>query len=497
MNQIAGPPEDDDQARGHDDSSLKKDEERDADDDAEISGYLDAVHEYETSLDRGTPLDPVEVIRRYSQYAQRLRDYFDHRRRAQEALDGPIKGQPEFVRIEDFDHYRVIDLVGWGGNAAIFQVEDERFGRPAAIKVPLKTLARTPSILRRMRREARLSGKLQHPNIVPVYDVGLVRTSEGELPYFAMRLIEGAALSRLLEARSSPLEDQFQYIQYFQQICQAIAYAHGVGIIHRDLKPGNVMIGRFRDAYVMDWGYAAELGEVQVRVTGGNRSPADLATYFSSTVSDAAKTVSMPSDHPERAGGTAEGEASAGRAQDEESRDDWECHLGTPQYLPPEIAVHRAGVADRRSDVFCLGGTLCSILTGTPPFDCPDAGTAFLMSYGGDLARARERLDACGAAPELVQLAKTCLSRDPADRPASAQEVADAVADYINRQELAKLEAERKSAMDATAKAEAETRLRINAERLTLAERRSKRLSIILLTCLLVMVAAAGAAGGR
>lgn len=432
--------------------------------------YYDAILEYEQRIDRGESIDLDDFLARYQPVANRLHAYLQQRRNAADWL-GPAGGrkQPEFIHLQSFGHYSVLELMDWGGNASIHKVEDTRFGRTAALKIPLKMWAADSQALQRLRREARLSGRLQHPHIVPIYDVGTTQTVEGELPYFTMRLVIGRPLSEVLKARRDPQDDQFRYILLFRQVCQAMAYAHQQQILHRDLKPGNVMVGDFDDAYVMDWGYAKDLRGGYSRDPVETRPLQELLKDLAGA-DDMARTIVLPT-----------AEASVGDDDDDRI-------LGTPCYLPPEIARQRAGAADRRSDVFCLGGILCAILTGEPTYRSADILEVSRLAYAGNLDETFARLRSCGANPALIELACACLAPDPGQRPADARVVADRVSEYIHGQEQAKLDAERNLRHEAQARAEAESQNRVTAEAKFVAERTSRRLTVLLATSLVAIV---------
>src|SRR5439155_16907748 len=113
--------------------------------------------------------------------------------------------------------------------------------------------------VRRFFEEARVTARLDHPGIVPVHEVG--RDPEGR-PYFAMRLVRGRELRRIIELAQANAEgwNQTRALSVIQKVCEAMAYAHDKGVIHRDLKPSNVMVGEFGEVYVMDWGLARIIG---------------------------------------------------------------------------------------------------------------------------------------------------------------------------------------------------------------------------------------------
>jgi tetratricopeptide (TPR) repeat protein len=206
-------------------------------------------------------------------------------------------------------------------------------------------------------------------------------------------------------------------VAVFEQVCQAVAYAHAHGVLHRDLKPANVMVGAFGEVQLMDWGLAKVLGPRP-------SDPADPQATRGGT-----QVVSLrDSDGSFTQAGSV---------------------LGTPAYMPPEQAVGAVGKVDQRSDVFGLGGILAVILTGRPPFTGASAETTRVKAAQGDVGECLARLNGCGAEQELVALCKHCLSPRPADRPADGNEVARAVAqlraaadERARRAELERVQAE-------------------------------------------------------
>ena len=131
-----------------------------------------------------------------------------------------------------------------------------------------------PDLVRRFVEEAQIGGQLQHPGIVPVYELG---TFADRRPYFTMKLVKGRTLAELLDGRQDPADDRPRFLAIFEQVCQTVAYAHARGVIHRDLKPANVMVGSFGEVQVMDWGLAKVLprGGVADDATAGRPSAGD------------------------------------------------------------------------------------------------------------------------------------------------------------------------------------------------------------------------------
>lgn len=187
-------------------------------------------------------------------------------------------------------------------------------------------------------------------------------------------------------------------------MCETIAYAHARGVIHRDLKPSNIMVGAFGEVQVMDWGLAKVLTE------GGVAD--DKKSMLEQSV---IRTIrSEGSDTPQQSGS----KTCAGSV------------MGTPAYMPPEQARGEVARLDERSNVFGLGAILCQILTGKPPYIAATTDEVQKKSLHADLGDCFVRLDSCGMAPEIVQLARRCLSPELSDRPHNAGELVAELARY-------------------------------------------------------------------
>ena len=157
----------------------------------------------------------------------------------------------------DLRTYELLDRVGRGGMGEVFRGTDPALGRDLAVKVLRPELRGLPGAEGRFAQEARLTGALQHPNIVPVHNLG--RLPDGRL-YFTMKLVRGRTLADLLTGENDAAL-RLELLDVFEKVCQAVAYAHSKGVIHRDLKPANVMVGSFGEVQVMDWGLAKVLAE--------------------------------------------------------------------------------------------------------------------------------------------------------------------------------------------------------------------------------------------
>ncbi len=325
--------------------------------------------------------------------------------------------------------YALIHEIGRGGMGAVYRADDAELGRDLAVKVLLAPLADRPEAALRFVAEARLTARLQHPGIPPVHEMGALPDGRH---FFAMKLVQGRTFADLLA--DSP--GQPRAVAVFAQVCHALAYAHSRGIVHRDLKPDNVMVGEFGEVQVMDWGLALDLA------SRGRQPPEEER--------EEAPGSPLDDDRLTRAGAI----------------------MGTPAYMAPEQA--RGDAVDARADVFGLGGLLCVILTGKPPFGGGSA-EAIRQAASGDTEEARSRLAACGADAELVGLARRCLAADPGERPADAGEVARAVDAYTA------------GVQDRLRRAEQD---RARAEVKAAEERKRRRLALLLAGAVLALVAA-------
>jgi eukaryotic-like serine/threonine-protein kinase len=143
-----------------------------------------------------------------------------------------------------------------GGMGAVLKGRDSDLGRDLAVKVLLDSHRGRPDMIRRFIEEAQIAGQLQHPGIVPIYELGAFGDRR---PYFAMKLVKGHTIAEILACRPTPSDGLPRFLSIFESICQTMAYAHARGVIHRDLKPSNVMVGSFGEVQVMDWGLAKVL----------------------------------------------------------------------------------------------------------------------------------------------------------------------------------------------------------------------------------------------
>ena len=229
--------------------------------------------------------------------------------------------------------YEILEEIGRGGMGVVYRALDGELEREVAIKVPHD--AHGPAFERRLRTEARVLARLEHPGIVPIHDVG--RLPDGRL-FYVMKRVRGRTLRDHLPELTSLTER----LRVFERICEPVAFAHAHGCIHRDLKPDNVMIGSFGEVMVMDWGVA--------RLSGAEP---DTGSADAAWINDGTQPGTI---------------------------------VGTVGFMPPEQARGASASIDERADVYSLGAILYLLLAGEVPARESDAAAA--IRHRGDVPRA-------------------------------------------------------------------------------------------------------------
>jgi eukaryotic-like serine/threonine-protein kinase len=282
-------------------------------------------------------------------------------------------------------HYEMLGEFARGGLGRILRARDRRSGRIVAIK---EMLGPSEDVALRFVREAKVTANLQHPAVVPVYELG--RWPSGE-PFYAMKLVAGRSLQDAIAA-APKLSSRLALLASIAAVADALAYAHGQGIVHRDLKPANILVGEFGETVVIDWGLAKHVRD---------------ASDPGASVDDSATL--------------AENRTVAGAV------------VGTPYYMPPERA--NGENVDERSDVYAIGAMLYQVLGGAPPFsDHKPRTVAELLTLVTDSTPTALATLVSDAPRELVTIANKAMAKLPADRYPSARELADELRRYMTGQ---------------------------------------------------------------
>ena len=300
------------------------------------------------------------------------------------------------------ERYQVRGELARGGMGAIEVVFDKDVRRELARKTILAERlelkgAHTGRALARFLEEAQVTGQLDHPGIVPVHEIGV---GEDGRPYFTMKLVEGQELSECFARHQAgdPEWTRERILGVLLRMCEAVAFAHSKGVIHRDLKPANVMVGRFGEVYVMDWGLSRVLGREEA-------APEARPGAVHSTARD----IDSASDSALL---TADGAV-----------------IGTPAYMPPEQASGSIGSLGPRSDVYAAGAILYRLLAGRAPYEAKSGSTVVQQVIQGPPAALQ--LVAPSAPAELIAICERAMERDPQRRYADMLELAEELRAFL------------------------------------------------------------------
>ena len=326
------------------------------------------------------------------------------------APTGPVAGS----------RFRILRPHAKGGLGEVFVANDEELNREVALKEIQVLHAFDPEHRSRFLLEAEITGGLEHPGIVPVY--GLGSYPDGR-PYYAMRFIKGDSLlesiRRFHEKNKSDRDPHLRSLALrkllgrFVDVCQAIAYAHSRGILHRDLKPGNVMLGKYGETLVVDWGLA-KAAKGASRLVSDDSSPAEETIAHVAKTAAFPKAASAPPNQEQmltpRSSTASQGVTQMGQA------------IGTPAYMSPEQAAGRLDQLGPASDVYSLGATLYHLLTGVPSIVGEDIGELLLRVQRGEIQP--PRVVAPSVPLALDSVCRKAMALNPADRYASAHQLA-------------------------------------------------------------------------
>jgi serine/threonine-protein kinase len=288
----------------------------------------------------------------------------------------PTWGSHSYAALPD-PGYQLGEVIGRGGMGEVVVAQDQRILREVAVK-RIRAKDPSPDAVTRFLREARIQARLDHPAIVPVYELGT--DAEGR-PYFTMKRLQGETLARKL-SRGGHTQPR---LRAFVDVCLAMQVAHNAGVVHRDLKPSNIMLGDYGEVYVIDWGVAR-------------------------VVTDTKRTTN-PSMSAQVDDGTTAGSI-----------------LGTPGYMSPEQV--RGWEADSAADIYALGAILFEILAGESLHPRGEAALSSTLTQPQE-APTRRAAERRSIPPELDGVCFDALAEEPKARP-TARELADRVQAYLD-----------------------------------------------------------------
>ena len=331
----------------------------------------------EDALQRGEPRELEELCQQHPEHAEELRLLLATARVAEMAGDqyrqesrGDAKGAThlELSLPLYLGDYELIEEIGRGGMGVVFRARQVSLDREVAVKMISRGPLASDQERARFQAEARAVAQLDHPGIVPVYDVGELDSR----PFFSMKLIEGETLSQRISRGPLAAEEA---VGLLVQVCRAVDYAHQNGLLHRDLKPSNILIDDSGQAHVMDFGLAKRIDDTGELTRSG-------------------------------------------------------AVLGTPAYMAPEQAAGHRGEVSAASDVYSLGSVLYSALTGRPPFQAATAVDTLLLLL--EQEPLPPRVLNPGIDRDLEMIVLRCLQKPVDLRYSSAAQLADDLQAYLN-----------------------------------------------------------------
>jgi len=317
----------------------------------------------------------------------------------------------------DAGRYIVENEIARGGMGAVLRAVDSDIRREVAVKYLLDQSDHQN--LLRFVEEAQITGQLEHPNIVPIHELGI---DTDKRVFFAMKLVKGRSLAEVLASllgEPAYWEKEFslnRLLNIFVNVCNALAYAHARGVIHRDLKPANIMTGDFGEVYVMDWG----LAKVLRGTPGPARSVDDSRNPWAN--------ITKETPAPPRTGAQFSANKVVTNREREIDMTQEGSVVGTPVYMPPEQATGQIHAIDERSDVYSLGAILYQMLTLQPPINREGGYPEVLKRVAqGDIVApalcSPERARAGKIPKEMAAIAMKALAWAPKDRYQNATDL--------------------------------------------------------------------------
>jgi serine/threonine protein kinase len=353
-----------------------------------IAAWLEAV-------DAGHALDPDEFITQHRELSDELKTFFaDHDRF--EKLAGPLQVSNNLnSNFRRFGDYELLEEIGRGGMGIVYRARQVGLNRIVALKMILAGQSASQENLQRFHMEAEAAASLDHPGIVPVYEVG---DSHGQ-QYYSMGYVEGQSLAALLREGPIPAREAAMLLE---RLCEAVQYAHERGVIHRDLKPANILLERTSDLP------AADLDAKPAAHDEAASSPHCSMSSFRPRITDFGLAKRATDDLALTATGQI---------------------LGTPSYMSPEQAAGATNRIGPASDVYSLGAILYQCLTGRPPFQAETPLDTLAQVLDGDPVPLR--LLNPNVPRDLETISLKCLEKAPEHRYPSARDLHDDLRRYL------------------------------------------------------------------
>jgi serine/threonine-protein kinase len=293
------------------------------------------------------------------------------------------------------EHAERVGQLASGGMGTIDIVRDRALNRRSAMKRLHEHLETDGRSIRMFVREAQITGQLEHPNIVPVHELGL----DGDKKlFFTMKLVEGRTLHDIVRALPPPPTEHALLLELLDiviKVCDALAYAHSRGVLHCDIKPANIMVGDFGQVYLMDWGVARLL-----HVVNGDDAAERVASVAEAMPTDVART-----EHG--------------------------FLVGTPTHMSPEQAQGKSSDLDPRADVFAIGALVYHLLTRKAPYEAENYWQAILAAQQGQFLPIEEVVPVGTVPRALLGIVERAMAIDPAQRHASVAELRDDIVRFV------------------------------------------------------------------
>ena len=304
--------------------------------------------------------------------------------------------------------YSIMQSIDEGAMGEILLAKDNELGRTVAYKKIHPHVAEVPSYMKRFFMEAQVTAQLQHPNIIPIYNL----MAEGDQVGYTMKLIEGKTFKELIQEAKTQWDEDGKvdtahslsaFVDHFLKVCDALHYAHRKGVVHRDLKPLNIMVGPHNEVYVMDWGIAK------------------IVNVNTSTFSDATKVIKADDVQ----------DTEQKEAADDDKTKIGEL-LGTPVYMSPEQASGQNDTLDHRSDLYSLGLILFELITLRRATAGNNQSTLISNAIKAQISAPVPYVKGMPIPKELIAIVKKATRKNPNERYNTVKDFAEDIRSFLH-----------------------------------------------------------------